>query len=106
MKASLLINAVTIAAVTKKIFTVSDAPALLFQSGLAGTESIALEFLASGADPDTADDGDWEAYKVGGTAKVLDVDNTVLEITVPGNYRIVTGGTTANPLTVGVYGNH
>jgi hypothetical protein len=72
---------------TSSTVTVKDRPITLSAFGTFGTDSGAIQKLASNGTT-------WEAYVKDGTAQVLDADTTAVNIYGGGSYRVVFTGRT------------
>jgi len=102
-----LIKATAAGTPLKKAFYVSSPiPVSVWVGGLAGIEVVDIQFLSNPTlanikDPDSALDADWTDYFSETVQQSLKIDNNMIGIYVPGQYRVITSATTAGEITVG-----
>jgi len=72
---------------TSSTFVVSDRPVAVSAFGTHGTDTGAIQKLASNGTT-------WEAYVSGTNAQVLGADDTIIRLDISGSYRVVYTGRT------------
>ena len=90
----------------KAFYVSSPIPVSVFVGGLAGVEVIDIQFLSNITntnirDPQNALDADWTDYFSETVQQQLKIDNNMIGLYVPGQYRVVSSATTSGEITVG-----